>query len=106
MTDEKVIDAFTIGLRREDFIEEMGRINPKTVAGLMDLANRFTDGEDAYDNKRTRSPEDDRSHRYSNQRRRSRNYDNDSSHSQVAAGYKENNNQGETTEIADISMTT
>jgi hypothetical protein len=61
----------------------------------MDVANKFTDGEDTYHNKRTRSPEDDRSHRYNNQRCRSCNYDNYSSHSQVAAGYKENNNQGD-----------
>jgi hypothetical protein len=53
MTDEKAIDAFTIGLCQEDFVEEMGHIKPKTVAELMDLANRFTDREDAYDNKRT-----------------------------------------------------
>jgi hypothetical protein len=61
----------------------------------MDVANRFPDGEDAYQNKRTRSPEDDRSNRYSNQRRRFRNYDNYGSHSQVAAGYKENNYQSD-----------
>jgi hypothetical protein len=46
----------------------MGWIKPKTVVELMDIANRFTDGEDTYQNKRTRSPEDDRSNRYSNQR--------------------------------------
>jgi hypothetical protein len=46
----------------------MVMIKPKTVAELMDVANRFTDGEDAYHNKRTRSPEDDRSHQYINQR--------------------------------------
>jgi hypothetical protein len=73
----------------------MGRIKPKTVAELMDVANRFADGEDAYQNKRTRSPEDDRSNRYNNQRRQSRNYDNYGSHSQVAAGYKENNYQSD-----------
>jgi hypothetical protein len=28
----------------------MGRIKPKTVAELMDVANRFADGEDAYHN--------------------------------------------------------
>jgi hypothetical protein len=39
----------------------MGRIKPKTVAELMDVANRFVDGEDAYQNKRTLSPEDNRS---------------------------------------------
>jgi hypothetical protein len=38
----------------------MGRIKPKTVSDLMDVANRFADGEDACNNKRTRSPEDDR----------------------------------------------
>jgi hypothetical protein len=37
----------------------MGRIKPKTVSDLMDIANRFTDGEDACNNKRTRSPEDE-----------------------------------------------
>jgi hypothetical protein len=73
----------------------MGRTKPKTVVELMDVANRFAHGEDAYQNKRTRSPEDDRSNRYSNHRRRSCNYDNYGSHSQVAAGYKENNYQSD-----------
>jgi hypothetical protein len=61
---------------------------------LMDIANRFTDGEDACNNKRTQSPEDDRGNRYGSQRIRSRNYDNYGSHSQVAAGYKDNTYQG------------
>jgi hypothetical protein len=73
----------------------MGRIKPKTVSELMDIANRFSDGEDACHNKRTRSPEDDRGNRYSNQRQRFCNYDNYGSHSQVAAGYKESNYQGD-----------
>jgi hypothetical protein len=72
----------------------MGRIKPKTVSDLMDIANRFADGEDACNNKRTRLPEDDRGNRYRGQRRRSRNYDNYGSHSQVAAGYKDNSYQG------------
>jgi hypothetical protein len=42
----------------------MGRIKPKTVSDLMDTTNRFVDGEDACNNKRTRSPEDDRRNRY------------------------------------------
>jgi hypothetical protein len=46
----------------------MGRIKPKTVVELMDVANRFADGEDAYQNKRTRYPKDGRSNIYSNQR--------------------------------------
>jgi cobalamin biosynthesis protein CobT len=73
----------------------MGRIKPKTVSALIDIANRFIDGKDACNNKRTRSPEDDRGNRYNNQRRRSRNYDNYGSHSQVGAGYKENTYQGD-----------
>jgi hypothetical protein len=93
--DERAIDAFTVRLHRLDFIEEMGRIRLKTVLELMDVAKKFADGEDTYHNKRTRSPEDDRSHRYSNQRHRSRNYDNYSSHSQLAVGYREDNNEGE-----------
>jgi hypothetical protein len=61
----------------------------------MDIANKFTDGEDAFNNKRTRSLEDDRGNRYSSQMRRCRNYDNYGSHSQVAAGYKDNTSQGD-----------
>jgi hypothetical protein len=73
----------------------MGRIIPRTVSELMDIANRFVDGKDACNNKRTRSPEDDKGNIYGSQRRRSRNYDNYGSHSQVAARYKDNNYQGE-----------
>jgi hypothetical protein len=94
VSDERAIDAFIVGLRRGDLVEEMGRIKPKTVSDLMDIANIFADGEDACNNKRTRSPEDDRGNRYGGQRRRSRNYDNYGSHSQVAAGYKDNSYQG------------
>jgi hypothetical protein len=53
VSDERAIDAFIIGLRRRDLVEEMGKIKPKTVSDLMDVANRFTDGEDACNNKRT-----------------------------------------------------
>jgi hypothetical protein len=73
----------------------MGQIKLKPVSELMDIANRFADGEGACNNKRTWTPEDDRGNMYSNQRRKSRNYDNYGSHSQVAAGYKENTYQGD-----------
>jgi hypothetical protein len=94
VSDERAIDAFIVGLRRADLVEEMGRIKPKIVPDLMDIANRFADGEDACNNKQTRSPEDDRGNRYGGQRRRSRNYDNYGSHSQVATRYKDNSYQG------------
>jgi hypothetical protein len=58
-----------------------GTNQAKIVAELMDIENRFADGEDAYHNKRTRSLEDDRGNMYSNQRRRSLNYYNYDSHS-------------------------
>jgi hypothetical protein len=48
------------GLRRSDLVEEVGRTRPMTVAKLMEQANKFVDGEDAYNNKRGRSPEVDR----------------------------------------------
>jgi hypothetical protein len=94
VSDERAIDAFIIGLRWGDLVEEMGRIKPKTLSDLMDVTNKFADEEDACNNKRTRSPEDDRRNRYGSQRRKSRNYDNYGSHSQVAAGYKDNSYQG------------
>jgi hypothetical protein len=73
----------------------MGRIKPRIVSELMDISNRFADSEDACNNKRTRSPKDDRGNRYISQRRRSCNYDNYGSHSQVAAEYKDNTYQGD-----------
>jgi hypothetical protein len=102
VSDERAIDVFIAGLRRGDLVEEMGRIKPKIVSDLMDVANRFADGEDACNNKRTRSPEDDRRNKYGGQRRRSRNYDNYGSHSQVAVGYKDNSYQGSIIEAQDI----
>jgi hypothetical protein len=50
----------------------------------MEQANKFADGEDAYNNKRGRSPEVDR---ISRQRRQHRSRDNQGRQNQVAAGY-------------------
>jgi hypothetical protein len=73
ISDEREIDAFSAGLRHSDLVEEIGRTRPRTVSELMEVANRFADGEDAYNNKRRRSPEVDKTSR---QRRRYRNGDN------------------------------
>jgi hypothetical protein len=70
ISDERAVDAFTSGLRRSDLIEELGRMKPKTVSELMEIANRFADGEDAYNSKMAHSPEYDGSSRQHNQRRR------------------------------------
>jgi hypothetical protein len=51
VSDERAIDAFMLGLQRGDLVKEMGRIKLKTVSDIMDIANRFADGEDACNNK-------------------------------------------------------
>jgi hypothetical protein len=51
VSDEWAIDAFSASLRRSDLMEELGRTSPKTVSELMEIAKKFTDGEDAYNNK-------------------------------------------------------
>jgi hypothetical protein len=72
VSDERAIDAFSASLRRSDLVEEVGRTKPRSVSELMEVANRFADGEDAYNNKRGRSPEVDRASR---RRQRYRNED-------------------------------
>jgi hypothetical protein len=84
ISDERAIDAFAFGLRSSDLVEELGRIKPRTVSELMEVANRFADGEDVYHNRRARPPEHDRSSRHNNQRRKSRNEDGRTPRNQVA----------------------
>jgi hypothetical protein len=57
----------------------------------MEIANRFTNGEDAYNNKRGRSPEADKSSR---QRRRYCNGDNHGRRNQIATGYDGRSEEG------------
>jgi hypothetical protein len=72
-------------------VEEIGRTKPRTVSKLMEVANRSTDGEDAYNNKRGRSPEVDRASR---QRQRYHNGDSHARQNQVAAGYERRDEEG------------
>jgi hypothetical protein len=72
-------------------VEEIGRTRPTTVAELMEEANRFADGEDAYNNKRGHSPEVDITSR---QRRRHRSRDNQGRRNQVATRYKAKEEEG------------
>jgi hypothetical protein len=85
------VDAFSAGLRHSDLVEELGRTRPKTVSELIEIASRFVDGEDAYNNKRVRSPEVDRASR---QICRSRNKDGRIRRNQVAAGYGRGDEEG------------
>jgi hypothetical protein len=91
ISDKRAIDAFLAALHRSNLVEEIGRTRPTTVAELMEEANRFADEEDAYNNKRGRSPEVDRTSR---QRRRHRIRDNQGSRNQVAVGYKAKEEEG------------
>jgi hypothetical protein len=68
ISDERAIDAFVAGIRRGDFVEDLGRTNPKTVSALMEIANRWADGEDVVHNKRHRSLEEDRGRNFQNRR--------------------------------------
>jgi hypothetical protein len=91
ISDERAIDAFSAGLRRLDLVEEVGRTKPRTLSELIEVANRFDDGEDVYNNKRGRSPEVDRASR---QRRRYRNGDSHTRRNQIAAGYERRDEEG------------
>jgi hypothetical protein len=62
------------------------------VSELIEIASRFADGEDAYNNKRAHSPEVDRAIR---QRRWSRNEDSHARRNQVAAGYERRDEEGD-----------
>jgi hypothetical protein len=66
-------------------MEELERTKPKTVSELIEIASRFADGEDAYNNKREHSLEGDEASR---QRCRSHNKDGRIRRNQVAAGYE------------------
>jgi hypothetical protein len=91
VSDERAVDTFSAGLRRSDLVEELGRTKPKIVSELMEVANRFADGEDAYNNKRGRSPEVDK---VSRQRRRYCNEDGHARRNQIAAGYERRDEEG------------
>jgi hypothetical protein len=89
--DERAIDAFIAGIRKRDLIEELGRSNPRTVAELMETANRWADGEDTVHNKRQRSPEEDRNRNNNQHRRCFRNFVEYDDPGQVLADFLGNN---------------
>ncbi|KAK1660440.1 hypothetical protein QYE76_048599 [Lolium multiflorum] len=92
--DQEAIDAFSDGVRRESYIEELGRKKPKTITKLMEIANSWADGEDNVRRPRQRSDDEDDdqpkhdsgSRRDRNKRRKNRNYDDNNL---VAAGYSD-----------------
>jgi hypothetical protein len=91
VSDERAVYAFSAGPCRSDLVEELGRTKPRIMSELMEVANRFADGEDTYNNKRVHSPKVDRASR---QRRRSRNEDNRTRRNQIATGYERRDEEG------------
>jgi hypothetical protein len=91
VSDERAVDAFSAGLRCSDLVEELERTRPKMVSELIEIGSKFANGEDAYNNKRARSPEVDRASR---QRHRSRNEDGHVRRNQVAARYERGEEEG------------
>ncbi|KAK1620399.1 hypothetical protein QYE76_025916 [Lolium multiflorum] len=56
---DRAIDAFSDGIRRESYIEELGRKKPKTITKLMEIANSWADGEDNVRKPRQRSDDEE-----------------------------------------------
>ncbi|KAK1695701.1 hypothetical protein QYE76_012398 [Lolium multiflorum] len=89
---DRAIDAFSDGVRRESYIEELGR--KKTITKLMEIANSWADGEDNVRRPRQRSDDEDDdqpkhdsgSRRDRHKRRKNRSYDDNNL---VAAGYSD-----------------
>ena len=70
---DREIDAFSDSIRRESYIEELGRKKPKTITKLMEIANSWADGEDHVRKPRPRSDdEDDDQQRHDSGHRRDR----------------------------------
>jgi hypothetical protein len=91
ISDERAVDAFSAGLCCSDLVEELARTKPQKVSELIEIASRFPDGKDAYNNKRACSPEGDGA---SMQRHRSRNEDGRTRRNRVAAGYGRGDEEG------------
>lgn len=59
ISEESVIWAFMEGVRRSALREEFGRQKPKTIGKMMEVADRWADGEESVRNDQGRSPGDD-----------------------------------------------
>ena len=58
ISEDNAIFAFIQGVRRNDLQEALGRENPRTIAHLMEIANKWADGEDSVRADRVPSPDD------------------------------------------------
>ena len=56
ISDDNAIYAFTLGVYRLELKETLGRVKPKTIVHLMQIANEWADGEDSILNERGEGP--------------------------------------------------
>lgn len=104
---DRAIDAFSDGIRRERYIEDLGRLKPKTITGLMEIANGWADGEDHVRNPRPRSDDDEDDHKHPSssghrpdqgsdrcKKRRDHGYNAIEGANMVAAGYNDQRGYG------------
>src|SRR3954467_4849937 len=94
ISEERAIDAFKDGVKRQDFKEELGRVKPKTLDHLMDVANRWADGEDSVHRAHSEEEDDYGRRHESRSKRRSRVYDDRDGPDMVAAGYTDRRSNG------------
>src|SRR3954466_2727032 len=87
ISEERAIDAFRDGVKRPDFKEELGRVKPKTLDHLIEIANRWADGEDCIHRAQSDEEDDYGRRRERRSKRRSRVYDDRDGPDMVAACY-------------------
>src|SRR5215216_3066965 len=88
ISEDRTIDAFSGSVHRIELREELGRSKPKTIDHLMEITNKWADGEDSVKN-RAHSDEEAELERRRDRRgkRRMRVYDDRDDGNMVAAGY-------------------
>jgi hypothetical protein len=93
---DRAIDAFSDGIPRESYIEELGQKKPKTITKIMEIANTWVDGEDHVRKPRPRNDDEDDDHKHDSghrrdlrKKRRDCGYETFSETNIVAAGYSD-----------------
>src|SRR4051812_37694682 len=93
ISEERTIDAFKDGVKCQDIKEELGNVKPKTLDHLMDIANRWADGEDSVHRAHSDEEDDYGCRRERRSKRRSRVYDDRDEPDMVVTGYAEHRNE-------------
>src|SRR3954463_1559089 len=92
ISEERAIDAFKDGVKRPDFKEELGRVKPKTLDQLMEIANSWADGKDCIQRAQSDEEDDYGRRRERCSKSRSRVYEDRDGHDMVAGGYADRRN--------------